>query len=277
VTKRPAGTKGKAAKRIKARADKVMVERGLTESRQRAQALIMAGRVFSDQERIEKPGQKVAQDQDIVVKEEMPFVGRGGLKLSEALERFGVSVKGKIAADLGSSTGGFTDCLLQKGAEKVYAVDVDTRQLDWRLREDPRVILIEKNARYLDKQDFADPLDIITADLSFISILKIFPAVKEIIGEGLLVALIKPQFEVGKSQVGKKGVVRNPSLHEGVLIKIIEEAENRGFHAVGLTRSPIRGQKGNREFFLLWTDKRPALEPHRMRKLIKEAVWNEQN
>jgi 23S rRNA (cytidine1920-2'-O)/16S rRNA (cytidine1409-2'-O)-methyltransferase len=262
---------------MKERADKVVVERGLAESRQKAQALIMAGRVFSDGERIEKPGQKVNSDREIMVKEPMPYVSRGGLKLSGALDRLGISVSGKIAADLGSSTGGFTDCLLQKGARKVYAVDVDTRQLDWRLREDSRVILIEKNARYLDKDDFADPLDIITADLSFISVLKVLPAVKGFIGAGILLALIKPQFEVGKGQVGKKGVVRDPRLHEKVLAKMIEDAEEVGFHAVGLSRSPIQGQKGNREFFLHWSAQQPVLAPDRMKTLIEEAVWNEQN
>jgi len=262
---------------MKARADKAMVDRGLVESRQKAQALIMAGRVFSCGERIEKPGQIVNREQEILIKEKMPFVSRGGLKLSEALDKLGISAGGKTAADLGSSTGGFTDCLLQKGARKVYAVDVDIRQLDWRLREDPRVVLIEKNARYLDRDDITEPLDIITADLSFISVLKILPAVKNVIGSGFLVALIKPQFEAGKGQVGKKGVVRDRSLHERVLVKTIEEAQNLGFNAIGLTRSPIRGQKGNREFFLLWSTKRPALMPVRMKTLIKEAVWNEQD
>jgi 23S rRNA (cytidine1920-2'-O)/16S rRNA (cytidine1409-2'-O)-methyltransferase len=262
---------------MKARADKVMVDKGLAESRQKAQALIMAGRVFSGDARIEKSGQKVGHDQAISVKEPMPFVGRGGLKLAGALERFGISAEGKTAADLGCSTGGFTDCLLQEGARKVYAVDVDTRQLDWRLRDDPRVILIEKNARYLERGDFADTLDIVTADLSFISILKILPAVKDFIGMGLLVALIKPQFEVGKGQVGKKGIVRDPSLHESVLVRMIEEGEKTGFHAVDLTKSLIRGQKGNREFFLLWSRRKPALMPERMKTLIEEVVQDEQN
>jgi 23S rRNA (cytidine1920-2'-O)/16S rRNA (cytidine1409-2'-O)-methyltransferase len=219
----------------------------------------------------------VESDREILVKEPMPFVSRGGLKLSGALEKLGISVSGKIAADLGSSTGGFTDCLLQKGAQKVYAVDVDTRQLDWRLREDSRVILIEKNARYLDKDDFADPLDIITADLSFISILKVLPAVKGFIGAGTLLVLIKPQFEAGKGQVGKKGVVRDPRLHEKVLEKMIEEGEKVGFRTVGLSRSPIRGQKGNREFFLHWSIQSQALTPVRIKTLIEEAVWNEQD
>ena len=262
---------------MKERADKIVVDRGLAESYKKAQALIMAGRVFSDGERIDKPGQKVNSNQEIIIKEQIPYVSRGGYKLSEALDRFGILVSGKIAADLGSSTGGFTDCFLQQGAQKVYAVDVDTRQLDWRLRQDSRVVLIEKNARYLDKDDFSDPLDIISADLSFISVLKVLPAIKGFIGDGVLVALIKPQFEVGKGQVGKKGVVHDPSLHEKVLVEMIEEAEEVGFYAVGLAKSPIRGQKGNREFFLLWSIQGPALMPDRMKILIKEAVWNEQD
>lgn len=262
---------------MRERADKVVVDQGLADSRQKARALIMAGRVFSDRGRIEKPGQKVDSGLEIIVKEKMPFVSRGGLKLAEALDALEISVTGKIAADLGSSTGGFTDCLLQKGAKKVYAVDVDTRQLDYRLREDSRVIMIEKNARYLEKSDFSDSLDIVTADLSFISLLKVLPAVRNFIGDGALVALIKPQFEVGKGQVGKRGVVRDSRLHEDVLVRMIAGAEKMGFHALGLTRSSIRGQKGNQEFFIQWSVHRPALKPDRLRNKIEEAVGNEKN
>jgi 23S rRNA (cytidine1920-2'-O)/16S rRNA (cytidine1409-2'-O)-methyltransferase len=262
---------------MKERADKIVVDKGLAESRHKAQALIMAGRVFSDGERIEKPGQKVNSTQEISVKEIIPFVSRGGLKLAEALDALRISVTGKVAADLGASTGGFTDCLLQRGAKKVYAVDVDTKQLDWRLREDPRVTLIEKNARYLEKNDFRESLEFITADLSFISLLKVLPAIKCFIGEGQLLALIKPQFEVGKGKVGKKGVIRNPRLHEEVLVDTIEGAERIGFHAEGLAKSSIRGQKGNQEFFILWSLHRTALTPFRLRRLIKEAVWNEKD
>jgi 23S rRNA (cytidine1920-2'-O)/16S rRNA (cytidine1409-2'-O)-methyltransferase len=262
---------------MKERADKVIVERGLAESRQKAQALIMAGRVFSGGERIDKPGQKLNPEQEITLTEKIPFVGRGGIKLAEALDALEISMDGKVAADLGSSTGGFTDCLLQRGARKVYAVDVDTRQLDYRLREDPRVVMIEKNARYLRDEDFSDALDVITVDLSFISVLKVLPAIQKFIRSGLLVALIKPQFEVGKGQVGKKGVVRDPRLHEEVLSQIICEAEDFGFHMLGLVRSPILGQKGNREFFLLWSTRKPGLAPGRIGTLVKEAVWNAKN
>ncbi len=262
---------------MKERADKVLMDRGLVDSRRRAQALIMAGLVFADGEMIKKPGQKVSDSEEIVVKEKMPFVSRGGLKLEEALDAFGISVDGKIAADLGSSTGGFTDCLLQRGVRKVYAVDVDTRQLDWRIRGDSRVKLIEKNARYLSGDDFSDTLDIVTMDLSFISILKVLPAVKKFIGKGTLVALIKPQFEVGKGKVGRKGVVCDPRLHEEVLIRMIDESGKIGFHFRGLFKTSIRGQKGNQEFFIQWSLVEKALSFGRLTAFLKEAVSNEKN
>ena len=261
----------------KERADKIVASRGLAESRQKAQALIMAGLVFSEGQRIEKPGQMIGIGQEISIKKRMPYVSRGGLKLEEALEVFKIPVKGKVAADLGASTGGFIDCLLQKGAKKVYAVDVDTNQIDWRLRGDSRVCCIEKNARYLRKDDFRDALDIVTTDLSFISVLKVLPAVKEFLGAGRLLSLIKPQFEVGKGQVGKKGVVRNPALHEDVLNRIIEKAHEIGFALRGLIRSSHQGQKGNREFFILWFLGEESLIQDEVQRLIKEAVWNEKN
>jgi len=261
----------------KERADKIIAGRGLAESRQKAQALIMAGMVFTEGQRIEKPGQMIGIDQEISLKEKMPYVSRGGLKLEEALEAFNISLKGKVAADLGASTGGFIDCLLQKGARTVYAVDVDIRQIDWRLREDPRVICKQKNARYLTKDDFDNSLDIVTTDLSFISVLKVLPAVKEFLGDGMLLSLIKPQFEVGKGQVGKKGVVRNPALHEDVLGKIIEQAHKMGFALRGLIKSSLLGQKGNREFFIFWSLEEEALSQGEVLRLIKEAVWNEKS
>jgi len=261
----------------KERADKIVVERGLAESRHKAQALIMAGVVFSGETRINKPGEKLSVDQPISIKEQIPFVSRGGLKLKEALDNFKISVDGKVAADLGSSTGGFTDCLLQRGARKVYAVDVDTRQIDQRLREDPRVNLIQKNARYLDADDFEDPLELITLDLSFISVLKVLPALRKLLGEALLVALIKPQFEVGKGQVGKKGVVRDPGLHQEVLFRMVEEGEKMGFYLQGLFRTSTRGQKGNQEFFILWSLGKSTLHSERIKILIKEAVWDGKN
>lgn len=262
---------------MKERADITVVKRGLAESRQKAQALIMAGLVSSEDRRIEKPGQMLSPGQEIYLKEKLPYVGRGGLKLAEALEKMNINVMEKTAADLGSSTGGFTDCLLQKGANRVYAVDVDTRQIDYRLRKDSRVILIEKNARYLEKRDFPDNLDIVTMDLSFISVLKVLPAVKGFLGEGKLISLIKPQFEVGKMQVGKKGIIRNPALHEEVLIKIITAAGNIGFNIKKLFKTSVRGQKGNQEFFILWSLKEKPLSPARVSEAIKETVWDEKN
>lgn len=261
----------------KERADKVLASRGLAENSQKAQALIMAGLVFSGKQRIEKPGQMIASDRDLTLKEKMPYVSRGGLKLAEALEVFKISIQDKVAADLGSSTGGFTDCLLQKGADRVYAVDVDISQLDWHLKEDSRVVCIEKNARYLTKDDFAPTPDIVTTDLSFISVLKVLPAVKEFLDNGQLLSLIKPQFEAAKEQVGKKGIVRDAAIHEEVLTGTIAEAHKMGFVTRGVIQSPIRGQKGNREFFIYWSLTEEPLSQKEIQSLIKEAVWNEKN
>lgn len=261
----------------KERADKVMAAWGLAESRQKAQALIMAGLVYSGEQRIEKPGQMIAPDTELSLKEKLPYVSRGGLKLEEGLEKFEISVQGKVAADLGASTGGFIDCLLQNGAKTVYAVDVDTSQIDWRLREDPRVICIEKNARYLTGDDFADPPGLVTTDLSFISVLKVLPAVKEFLGQGQLLSLIKPQFEAGKGQVGKKGIIRDPAIHEQVLTETITKASQMGFNAQGVIKSSVRGQKGNREFFVFWSLAEEPLSEDEVQRSIKEAVWNEKN
>lgn len=261
----------------KERADKVLASRGLAESSKRAQALIMAGLVFSGKQRIEKPGQMIASDRELTLKEKIPYVSRGGLKLAEALEVFEIPIQNKVAADLGASTGGFTDCLLQKGAKKVYAVDVDISQLDWHLKEDPRVVCIEKNARYLTKDDFAPAPDIVTTDLSFISVLKVLPAVKEFLGNGQLLSLIKPQFEARKEQVGRKGIVRDAAIHEEVLTGTIAEAHKMGFVTRGVIQSPIRGQKGNREFFVCWSLTEEPLSQKEVQRLIKEAVWNEKN
>lgn len=262
---------------MKERADEVVFSQGLAENRQKAQVLIMAGLVFSEGKRIEKPGQKIAIDKEISLKERMPYVSRGGLKLEEALEAFKIPVRGKVAADLGSSTGGFTDCLLQKGAKKVYAVDVDTRQIDYSLRNNPRVILLEKNARYLRKDDFEDEIDIVTTDLAFISVLKVLPAVKGFLGKGKLLSLLKPQFEVSKGQVGKKGIVKDPLLHEDVLNSVIAQAREAGFKLRGLIQTSVRGQKGNREFFVWWSLGEDSLNAAQVESLIKEAVWNEKH
>jgi len=262
---------------MKERVDKILVKRGLVESREKAQALIMEGLVFSGNNRIEKSGQMIPSDQEIHLKEKLPFVGRGGLKLDPVLEKLKIQAKGMIAADLGASTGGFVDCLLQKGVKKVYAVDVDTRQLDWKLREDPRVILIEKNARYLDKSDFKDNLDLITMDLSFISILKVLPAVRSFLGKGELIALIKPQFEAGRNQVGKKGVVRDSFIHRDVLEKMVKEAEVLGFAVKSLVKSPVLGQKGNQEFFIHCSLNSTINNREEIQRLILEVVGHGEN
>jgi 23S rRNA (cytidine1920-2'-O)/16S rRNA (cytidine1409-2'-O)-methyltransferase len=260
---------------MKERADELLVKRGLAPSREKAQALIMAGLLFSGDLNILKPGSLVDEAADLTLKDRLPFVSRGGLKLTEALDRFAVDARGKTAVDIGSSTGGFTDCLLQRGARRVYAVDVDTKQLDWKLRGDPRVALIEKNARYLAPDDLPEPPDIITLDVSFISLLKVLPALKEIPGAWLLLALIKPQFEAGRRDVGKKGIVRDPAVHQEVLERVVDGAREIGFALRGLIRCSTRGQKGNVEFFGCWakTGRDTGREPEQI--WIKEAVRHE--
>ncbi len=255
------------------RADKAVLDRGLAESRQKAQALIMAGLVFAEGRRVEKPGELLDPEARLAVNEGSPYVSRGGLKLAEALDAFGLPVEGKIAADLGSSTGGFTDCLLQRGVRLVYAIDVSVSQLDWRLRRDPRVVVLEKNARYLQAGDFPEQPTIVTMDLSFISVLKILPALGEIVGGGDVLCLLKPQFEVGKGRVGRKGIVRDPALHEEVLKKLLAEARAMGFGVLGLYGCSVRGQRGNREFFVHWALNKPPLPPERVRDLINEVVY----
>lgn len=235
----------------------------------------MAGYVFSGEQKLDKAGIMLERDVEVHIKKKMPFVGRGGLKLDHALKEFHVDVSGLTALDLGCSTGGFTDCLLQGGAEKVYAVDVDPRQFDWKLSQDPRVTLIKKNARYLLKEDIPSRIDLVTMDLSFISVLKVLPAVKRVMEHGYVIPLVKPQFEAGRSHVGKKGIVKDPERHSAVLLRVVEGAFLLDYNFLGVTASPIRGQKGNREFFLLFSigeDESPDLA---IKESIKEAVWNE--
>jgi len=260
---------------MKERADKLLVKRGLAASQEKARALIMAGLVSSGGSDVLKPGSLVDEAAPISLKARPPFVSRGGLKLAEALDRFAVDVRGKTAVDIGSSTGGFTDCLLQRGAARIFAVDVDTKQLDWKLRGDPRVVLVEKNARYLEPADLPEPPGVVTMDVSFISLLKILPALKAIPGDWVLLGLIKPQFEAERGAVGKKGIVRDPAVHEEVLRRIVRGARESGFFLRGLVRCSTRGQKGNVEFFGRWarTDPDPGREADDM--MIKEAVKHE--
>ncbi|HYA49164.1 MAG TPA: TlyA family RNA methyltransferase [Burkholderiales bacterium] len=260
---------------MKERADKLLVARGLAPSREKAQALIMAGVVSSGGQVVTKPGSLVDEAAAIALKETLPFVSRGGLKLAEALDRFAVDVRGKTAVDVGSSTGGFTDCLLQRGARRVYAVDVDTAQLDWKLRGDPRVVLIEKNARYLQPSDIPEPVGLIAVDVSFISLLKVLDALRGLAGDGLVLALVKPQFEAGRREVGKKGIVRDPAVHEAVLRRVTAGAREAGFALRGLIRCSTRGQKGNVEFLGCFARTGPDVGRDREEAWIKEAVKNE--
>ena len=237
--------------------------------------MIMAGLVKSAGRPVLKPGELVDAGAELEVARPLPFVGRGGLKLDEALERFGIDVGGMVALDVGASTGGFVDCLLKRGATRVYAVDVDTKQLDWGLRRDARVAAIEKNARYLAAEDLAGPPDIVTMDVSFISVLKVLPALAGIPGAWTLITLIKPQFEAGPRDVGKKGVVRDENVHAEVLARIVGGARELGFGLAGLIRCSTRGQKGNVEFFVRWVKGEPDLNADSIPSMIKEALSHE--
>ena len=230
------------------RLDVAMVERGLVENRSRAKAMILAGDVLVDDVATTRAGASVTSSQNISLKQKPRFVGRGGEKIDHALDRFNIDVEGKIVADLGACTGGFTDAVLQRGARKVYAIDVGYGQLDFRLREDPRVVVMERtNARYLES--LPDPIDVAVIDVSFISLNLMFPAVDRILAHhGVVVPLIKPQFEAGKGEVGKGGVVRDPRIHRAVLENVVREASGAGFSCEGLTASPLTGPAGNHEF-----------------------------
>jgi 23S rRNA (cytidine1920-2'-O)/16S rRNA (cytidine1409-2'-O)-methyltransferase len=242
------------AKTTKSRADQLLVERGLSDSRARAQALIMAGVVFSGERRIDKPGQGLAAEAPLEVRgQDHPWVSRGGLKLAHALDHFAIDPRGLVCLDIGASTGGFTDVLLARGAARVYAVDVGRGQLAWKLRQDERVVVLEgTNARYLGRAEVPEPVALITCDASFIGLRTVLPAPLALAAPGArLIALIKPQFEVGKARVGKGGVVRDPGLHKEVCEEIgAWLADLPGWRVRGLTESPIRGPEGNREFLI---------------------------
>ncbi|WP_347862780.1 TlyA family RNA methyltransferase [Salimicrobium sp. PL1-032A] len=240
----------------KIRLDTLLVEKGLAETREKAKRTIMAGLVFSDQQRLDKPGQKVEESIDLTVKgKAIPYVSRGGLKLEKALSCFSLELKDKIMMDIGSSTGGFTDCGLQNGIRLSYAIDVGYNQLDWRLRNHEQVVVMERtNFRYVTKEDLPYGLpDIATIDVSFISLKLILPVLAELLKQGGdVAALIKPQFEAGRDQVGKKGIIRDARIHEQVLMEILTFADTLGFEAKGLTYSPITGGDGNIEFLVHW-------------------------
>lgn len=238
---------------MKERLDVLLVKRKLAESREKAKAVIMAGTVFVDGQREDKAGSTFGEDVEIEVRGHvLPYVSRGGLKLEKAMKNFDVDVKGKICTDVGASTGGFTDCMLQNGAEKVYAIDVGRGQLDWKLRNDKRVVCMEKtNIRYVKPEDIGETVDFSSIDVSFISLTKVLIPIRDYLNDsGEIVALIKPQFEAGREKVGKKGVVRDKDTHLEVIRKIMDYAMSIGFDLLALDFSPIRGPEGNIEYLI---------------------------
>lgn len=239
---------------VKRRADQLLVEQGLAESRAKAQALILAGQVFGGTKRIDKPGTALPAETELsLAGRDHPWVSRGGLKLVHALDHFAIEVTGLVALDMGASTGGFTDVLLARGAARVYAVDVGHAQLAWKLRQDPRVVVREgTNARYLTRAEIPEPVDVVTCDASFIGLATVLPAALALTAEcAQLVTLIKPQFEAGPKEVGKGGVVRDPAVHEAVCARIARWMEEQpGWRMVGIVNSPITGPAGNKEFLL---------------------------
>jgi 23S rRNA (cytidine1920-2'-O)/16S rRNA (cytidine1409-2'-O)-methyltransferase len=235
----------------KRRIDSLLLDKGLVESRAKAQALIMAGEVMVAGKTITKPGTLVAEEAVITIRQPPPFVSRGGIKLDYALDRFQLDVSSKVVADIGASTGGFTDCLLKRGARRVYAIDVGYGQLDYRLRCDPRVVVMERvNARY--PIPLPEKVDLATIDLSFISVEKVIPSVARLVkDDGYLLVLLKPQFEARRGEVGKGGIVKQPIVHARVLGRFIAWMIDHGFRLGGLVASPILGASGNKEFFVL--------------------------
>lgn len=235
------------------RADVLMVEQGLEQSRERARALIMEGCVYLGGQKVEKPGQELPEDAKLELRgKTLPYVSRGGLKLEKAMRVFDITLEEKTCMDIGASTGGFTDCMLQNGAARVYSIDVGYGQLAWKLRQDPRVICLERtNVRYLTKEQVPQPVDFASVDVSFISLTLVLPVAREFLAPGgRVVCLIKPQFEAGRGRVGKKGVVREPSIHREVIEKIAGFAAQNGFFVLGLDYSPVKGPEGNIEYLL---------------------------
>ncbi|PRR82969.1 TlyA family RNA methyltransferase [Clostridium vincentii] len=240
----------------KQRLDILLVEKGIITSRERAKACIMAGKVFVNGQRIDKAGEKVAVEADIEYKgKALPYVSRGGLKLEKAMKSFPITLEGKVCMDIGASTGGFTDCMLQNGAKKIFSVDVGYGQFAWKLRIDERVVCMERtNIRYVTLEDIGEPLDFASIDVSFISLKKIMPATVGLLKDsGEVVALIKPQFEAGREQVGKKGVVRDIEVHKEVVFGIVDYLIKSELVVLGVGYSPIKGPEGNREYLVYFT------------------------
>ena len=238
--------------KIKKRLDVLLTERMYAETRTKAQAIIMAGQVYVDGQKADKPGTSYEETVEIEVRgDTCPYVSRGGLKLEKALRDFGVKPEGYVCSDSGASTGGFSDCLLQQGAKKVFAIDVGYGQLDWKIRSDPRVVVMERtNIRYVTPEQLGEPLDLSVIDVSFIGLEIVLPTIKTLLkpDRGQVLCLIKPQFEAGKENVGKKGVVRDPKIHQMVLDNFVELVTGLGFTILGLTFSPVKGPEGNIEF-----------------------------
>ena len=251
--------------KIKKRLDVLLVEQGYADTRTKAQAIIMSGNVYVDGQKADKPGTAYEEHVALEVRgAACPYVSRGGLKLEKALRDFGVDPTGYVCSDSGASTGGFTDCLLQKGASKVFAIDVGYGQLDWKIRSDPRVVVMERtNIRYVTPEQLGEPLDLSVIDVSFISLKIVLPVIKTFLkSTGQVLCLIKPQFEAGKEKVGKKGVVREPETHKEVLDHFVELADSLDFKILGLTFSPVKGPEGNIEFLgHLTLDDKPGIRP----------------
>ena len=259
---------------MKNRLDTILVEKGFFPSREKAKASIMAGIVYVDGQKVDKAGTMIKDEADIEVRgKTCPYVSRGGLKLEKAMELFSFDLDDTFCCDMGASTGGFTDCMLQKGAQKVYSIDVGYGQLDYKLRIDPRVCNMEKtNIRYMDTNLIEEPIDFISIDVSFISLNLIFPVAAKVLAEdGSIVCLVKPQFEAGREQVGKKGIVRDKGVHKEVIENVIGYAKNEGLYPVGLTFSPVTGAKGNIEYLLYLKKQEHPFDMENIKTIVEES------
>ncbi|EEH97686.1 TlyA family RNA methyltransferase [Clostridium tertium] len=261
----------------KERLDILLVEKGIFTSRERAKTSIMAGKIFVDGQRVDKAGEKINVDADIIFKgQEIPYVSRGGLKLEKAIKEFGVNLKDKVCMDIGASTGGFTDCMLQNDAKKVFSIDVGYGQFAWKLRTDSRVVCMERtNIRYVTPEDLGELTDFASIDVSFISLKKIMPATLSLLNEsGEVVALIKPQFEAGKEKVGKKGVVRDINVHKEVVLDIVEFLISQNLNILSVSYSPIKGPEGNIEYLVYFTkdkNKKSTFTINDIEKIVNES------
>lgn len=261
----------------KKRADIILHEKGLVESREKGKRVIMEGSVYVGEKRVDKPGEYLDETVEIHIRSNpLPYVSRGGLKLEKAMAVFDIDLEGSVCMDMGASTGGFTDCMLQSGAKKVYAVDVGYGQLDWRLRNDPRVVVMERtNIRYMENDSIEDRLDFISIDVSFISLKHILPVASAFLKEnGKIAALVKPQFEAGRDKVGKKGIVRDRAVHKEVIQAVIGYGKQSGLYPEGLTFSPITGTTGNIEFLMCLSKNNMELTELEIEKVLDEAHDN---